>query len=325
MTARSIRRAMERKAKKLEKKRLLANQANALDEAAILSEPKTQKMPSTGPRSEEGRAKSSINAVKTGLTGRTVLLPSDDTAEYDRHVAAFYDEYQPVGVQECELVQSIADTFWRLRRIPIIETAIFAKGRIEFAELFSEQDLAARPRLIDAHTFITYEKQIRNLQLQEARLARRREKEIAELRRLQNERLSKTVTGEHSAPFAESDACHQNSAPGAEEEFAITFHAEQRAFYDVRRKSLSLKRFSHPAAGLLMQRWIAYDAAPANVLAAHFELRFYQHDPVGFTLCNRNQRGNEKANGYKTDVADNDVHRFADIFHRHIPRIGLFM
>src|SRR6185437_14733361 len=133
------------------------------------------------------------------------------------------------------------------------------------------------------------------------------------------------VTGEHWAAFAESDACHQNSAPGAEEEFAITFHAEQRAFYDVRRKSLSLKRFSHPAAGLLMQRWIAYDAAPANVLAAHFELRFYQHDPVGFTLCNRNQRGNEKANGYKTDVADNDVHRFADIFHRHIPRIGLFM
>ena len=60
MTARSIRRAMERKAKKLEKKRLqaetlsearlLANQANALDEAAILSEPKSQKTPSTGPR-----------------------------------------------------------------------------------------------------------------------------------------------------------------------------------------------------------------------------------------------------------------------------------
>ena len=69
--------------------------------------------------------------------------------------------------------------------------SIFAKGRIEFAELFNEQDLAARPHLIDAHTFITYEKQIRNLQLQEARLARRREKEIAELRKLQAERIQK--------------------------------------------------------------------------------------------------------------------------------------
>jgi hypothetical protein len=111
-------------------------------------------------------------------------------------------------------VQSIADTFWRLRRIPILETAIFAKGRIEFAELFNEQDLAARPHLIDAHTFITYEKQIRNLQLQEARLARRREKEIAELRKLQAERVqSKTGTGEHSAPFAESAACPRFAEP----------------------------------------------------------------------------------------------------------------
>src|SRR5690242_17999706 len=189
MTARSIRRAMERKAKKLEKKRL---QAETLSEARLLANQANAQL-STGPRSEEGRAKSSLNAVKTALTGRTVLLPSDDTAEYDRHIAAFNDEYQPVGLQECELVQSIADTFWRLRRIPILETAIFAKGRIEFAELFNEQDLAARPHLIDAHTFITYEKQIRNLQLQEARLARRREKEIAELRKLQAERTEARI------------------------------------------------------------------------------------------------------------------------------------
>ncbi|HEY6987660.1 MAG TPA: hypothetical protein VH369_04715 [Bryobacteraceae bacterium] len=210
MTARSIRRAMERKAKKLEKKRL---QAETLSEARLLANQANAQL-STGPRSEEGRAKSSLNAIKTALTGHTVLLPSDDPAAYERHVAAFYDEYQPVGLQECELVQSIADTFWRLRRIPILETAIFAKGRIEFAELFDEQDLAARPHLIDAHTFITYEKQIRNLQLQEARLVRRREKEIAELRKLQAERVqSKTGTGEHSAPFAESDACPRFAAP----------------------------------------------------------------------------------------------------------------
>jgi cell division protein FtsL len=48
--------------------------------------------------------------------------------------------------------------------------------------------------LIDAHTFITYEKQIRNLHLQEARLSRRRDKEVAELRRLQAERTQKQQT-----------------------------------------------------------------------------------------------------------------------------------
>ena len=67
--------------------------------------------------------------------------------------------------------RSIADTDWRLRRIAVLEMALFAKGRIEFAELFEEHELAARPHLIDAHTFIRYEKQIRNRHLQEARLS----------------------------------------------------------------------------------------------------------------------------------------------------------
>jgi hypothetical protein len=208
MTPRSIRRALERKQKKLarkaEQRSLLtpstapsATNSNGNPQpaapvsAARLAANRSNAHSSTGPRTQEGKATSSRNAVKAGLTGRTVLLPSDDAAEYERHVVAFHDEYQPVGIRECELVQSIADTFWRLRRIPALETAIFAKGRIEFAELFNEQDLAARPHLIDAHTFLAYEKQIRNLQLQEARLARRREKETVELLKLQAERIQK--------------------------------------------------------------------------------------------------------------------------------------
>ena len=184
MSPRSIRRAMERKARKLETKRLIANQSNA--------------QLSTGPRTEEGKAKSCLNAVKTALTGRTALLPGDDAAEYQRHLTAFEEEFSPVGLRECELVQSIADTWWRLRRIPALESALFAKGRVEFANMFEEHELAARPHLIDAHTFLVYEKQIRNLQLQEARLARRREKETAELRVLKQDRMGRSVPVEQA-------------------------------------------------------------------------------------------------------------------------------
>src|SRR4051794_39387842 len=91
---------------------------------------------STGPTSEPGKAKSSLNAVTTGLTGRTVLLPSEDAVRYERHVAAYVKELSPVGVQESALVQSIADTAWRLDRIPGLEMAIFASGRTKFAEQF---------------------------------------------------------------------------------------------------------------------------------------------------------------------------------------------
>ena len=128
MTDRSIRRAIERKAKKLERKRL----QNTLPSEARLEANRANAQLSTGPRSENGKAKSSLNAIKTALTGSTILLPADDTAAYQRHLEAFEQEFHPVGLRECELGQSIADTWWRLRRIPVLEMALFAKGRIEF-------------------------------------------------------------------------------------------------------------------------------------------------------------------------------------------------
>ncbi|MBV8808531.1 MAG: hypothetical protein JO033_07640 [Acidobacteriaceae bacterium] len=66
--------------------------------------------------------------------------------------------------------------------------AIYAKGRLQFADAFNEYEEALRPGMIELETFLTYEKQLRNLQLQEARLSRRREKDIAELHELQQAR-----------------------------------------------------------------------------------------------------------------------------------------
>ena len=66
--------------------------------------------------------------------------------------------------------------------------AIYAQGRLEFGESFDAHDPFLRPSMIELKTFLTYEKQLRNLQLQESRLARRYEKETAELRKSQVER-----------------------------------------------------------------------------------------------------------------------------------------
>ena len=99
---------------------------------------------STGPTSETGKAKSSLNAVKSGLTGRTVLLPNEDIAMYEAHIAEFTKRFAPLGDDEQHLVQSLADTEWRLERIPALEMGIYALGRVQFAELFANEDEAAR-------------------------------------------------------------------------------------------------------------------------------------------------------------------------------------
>jgi hypothetical protein len=196
MTPRSIRRAAERKAKKLALKAaarttMNVETAESPEHPAQLAANRANALLSTGPKTIDGKATSCLNAVKTGLTGRTVLLPGDDAAEYERFISAYEKEFQPVGQLECDLVQSIADTMWRLRRIPGLELAIYARGRAEFANNFDDHDPSIRASLIELQTFTIYEKQLRNLQLQEARLARRREKETAELRKLQQERKAK--------------------------------------------------------------------------------------------------------------------------------------
>jgi hypothetical protein len=141
---------------------------------------------SHGPVSESGKATSSKNALKTGLTGRTVLLPSEDAARYEAHLAEFRNRFEPVGSAETNLVQSLADTQWRLARIPSLEMSLFALGRLEFAALFPEQqDPAVRQALLEAKIYLAYERQLRNLGIQESRLRRQYENDAAALEQLQ--------------------------------------------------------------------------------------------------------------------------------------------
>ncbi len=164
---------------------------------------------STGPTSEDGKSRSSLNAVKTGLTGRTVLLPEDDVALYQTHVSGFTDRYQPVGPEESHLVQSLADTQWRLERIPALELGIYAMGRLEFAELFPQEDPAVRYGLIEAKTYLAYGRQLNNLGIQESRLRRQFEKDAAVLRELQGQRKRQAQAALDSAAREYIVAVHE--------------------------------------------------------------------------------------------------------------------
>jgi hypothetical protein len=71
----------------------------------------------TGPRTAAGKERSSLNALKHGLTSRRIVLPYENQAEYDALLKDLLDESQPVGTLEFELVNDIAAALWRLRRV----------------------------------------------------------------------------------------------------------------------------------------------------------------------------------------------------------------
>ena len=94
--------------------------------AARLSANLANAQMSTGPRSSEGKAAVSLNALKSGLTGITVILCEEEKAAYERHLNGYQDEFQPQTARERALVQSIADSAWRILRIAHLEMSYHA-------------------------------------------------------------------------------------------------------------------------------------------------------------------------------------------------------
>src|SRR5580658_1812954 len=83
---------------------------------------------STGPRTAAGKQRSSQNALTHGLTSRSPVLAPEDPAAYQLHCRQFFDEYQPATPTESQLTQEIADTAWRLNRIPLLEAALLDRA-----------------------------------------------------------------------------------------------------------------------------------------------------------------------------------------------------
>ena len=163
----------------------------SLSQAKRLDANRANSQLSTGPRSAAGKVKSSRNALKTGLTGKTVLLSHDDAEHYRFHVARFFELFNPATGRESELVQTLADTQWRLNRIPTLEMGVYALAEIELAEQYEDFEPAQAKALIQTQAYIKYNKQINNLYLQENRLRRQYQNDHKEPLKLINERQTR--------------------------------------------------------------------------------------------------------------------------------------
>jgi hypothetical protein len=195
---------------------------------------------STGPTSEAGKAKSSKNAVATGLTGRTVLLPTEDAALYESHCLEFLERYQPADEAEKALVQSLADTEWRLQRIPSLEAGIYAIGRLELADLFPNEEESVRKQLIEAKIFVTYQRQLNNLSIQENRLRRQCEKDLTALNQLQEARRQQVQAQLNQAARQYIKAFRENRHEQFDPaEFGFVFSTE-----DIKRHALNDLNFN---------------------------------------------------------------------------------
>ena len=95
----------------------------------------------TGPRTEEGKAISSANSLKTGLYAKlSVLIPGEDPEEYNRHREGILKTYRLEGQMELAMAQMVCDTMWRIQRLPRLEAHYMAEGNDRMVEYVGKQD-----------------------------------------------------------------------------------------------------------------------------------------------------------------------------------------
>jgi hypothetical protein len=92
-------------------KQIEANRRNALQ--------------STGPKCPVGKTIASRNATRHGFYASAVVLPQEDAEEYLRLARRLVWAYQPSGVLEEELVRTIIETHWQLRRANQVDSELF--------------------------------------------------------------------------------------------------------------------------------------------------------------------------------------------------------
>jgi len=80
---------------------------------------------STGPRTEEGKAVVSQNAIKHGLSGQCDVIRGEDQEEFNQYREEVFWELVPVGIMQSRLVERIVSLAWRLRRAERLQNEAF--------------------------------------------------------------------------------------------------------------------------------------------------------------------------------------------------------
>jgi hypothetical protein len=91
-----------------------------------------------GPRTEQGKARVSQNALKHGMSStKMFLLQNESPEQWQQMLAACVEEFGPGNEFEHKLVEEIAYAKWRLRRAWISENAITDIEMEDKAEAFA--------------------------------------------------------------------------------------------------------------------------------------------------------------------------------------------
>jgi hypothetical protein len=99
---------------------------------------------STGPKTAAGKQRSKLNALKHGLTAKTLVLPGEDPEAYQGRLESFRTTLAPRNDLEQHLAEQVANSAWQLdraRRAEAVRQAAVVRD-VPVAEAFRQEDEA---------------------------------------------------------------------------------------------------------------------------------------------------------------------------------------
>ena len=129
-------------------------------------------MNSTGPRTEEGKAKARYNARRHGLTGQFYVMDDDDRQAYLTFETRLFSDLKPVGPCEEQLAVSIAQDHWRMNRAKGIDFNTMGLAHHENAGAIGADSAETETAVSHAQAWRSDNKAFANMALYELRLHR---------------------------------------------------------------------------------------------------------------------------------------------------------
>jgi hypothetical protein len=124
---------------------------------------------SSGPRTAEGKARSSQNARTHGLTAAQLLIPAEDREEFDQLHDQLQADIRPQGALQEILFEQVISAAWNLRRIRRMEAQLNASAATDLdgldnPELTKKLDRLARHQTRLEHSFHRSLDELKSLQ-----------------------------------------------------------------------------------------------------------------------------------------------------------------
>ncbi len=147
---------------------------------------------STGPRTEAGKRKSSLNAMRHGLTAQVSVMPAAERAAFEAFSTPIIASFHPATPMETQLALTIATCQWRLNRAATIEEGLYTRALIDgIADNIIVDHEEVHTAVTTTEAFEQNQKTLARLALYASRLTSQSDKACKLLKQMQLERKTK--------------------------------------------------------------------------------------------------------------------------------------